>query len=223
MKTIILSLILLGFAGPAFALDRTDLDHRLQLLAAKFDDLQHKTDKCVPASLLARAKGIVLLDRTKAGFIFAYQGGNGVALVKDRHGNWSPAAFLSASEASLGFQIGGEQNFFVILFMTTNAVQDLAEGKIDFGGEAQGAAGDQSGGVSGSINSSEQAVVVYDDREGLFGGAAVKGGAISPDNNANEIYYGQFVTLGDILFDKKVKSSDTANALAEKIDTYSKP
>ncbi len=175
----------------------------------------------MPANLLRKAQGIVLLDRTKAGFLFAYQGGGGVALVRDASGNWSPPAFLMANEASLGLQIGGEQNFFVILLMTTNAAHGLAASTVDFGGEARGTAGDQSAGAEGQVNSKDS-VVVYCDRTGLYGGAAIKGGAISADENANETYYGQYLTMNDILFGNKAKPTPAATALAKTIETYSR-
>ena len=222
MKAIIFSLALLSFISPALAIDQTQLDERVRLLTAKFEAMQQKPDKRVPADVLKKAQGIILLDRTKAGFIFAYQGGNGVAMVKDTSGNWSPAAFLSATEASLGFQIGGEQNFYVILLMTTNATQALTESTIDFGGEARGTAGDQSSGVEGKVTTPEHSALVYDDRNGLYGGAAIKGGAISPDDNANLIYYGQPLTMQNILFDKKVKATQSASDLAEKISDWVK-
>jgi len=217
-------LFALGLAG-ALSLcaseTQADLDSRIRTLTAKFDAMQQQSDKRVPADILRKAQGIILLDRTKAGFIFAYQGGNGVAMVKDRHGDWSPVAHLIATEASLGFQIGGEQNFFVILLMTTNATQKLTDSIIDFGGEARGTAGDQSSGVEGQANPAD-AVLIYSDRKGLYGGATIKGGAISPDDDANQIYYGSYVTMSDILFDQKVKPTATATELAKKISDYSK-
>jgi len=210
-------------AFSASAIDRIGLDDRIHALTAKFEALQQQPDKAVPADMLRKAQGIILLDRTKAGFIFAYQGGGGVALARDpKTGQWSPAAFLSANEASLGFQIGGEQNFFVILLMTTNATRLLTEPSFDLGGEARGTAGDASTGVEGKVSSTEQPVLVYDERKGLYGGAAVKAGAITPDDQANRIYYGQFVTMKDVLFDKKVKPTETAVDLAAKITQYSK-
>src|SRR5271167_1486851 len=107
MKTILLGLTLLGFVGTTWATEVADLDARIQKLTAKFDAMQQQPDKAVPAELLRKAQGIVLLDRTKAGFIFGYQGGGGVTLVKDtKMQQWSPVAFLSAGEASLGLQIG---------------------------------------------------------------------------------------------------------------------
>ncbi len=161
-------------------------------------------------------------NRTKAGFIFAYQGGSGVVLVRDpKTAKWGPVAFLSANEASLGFQIGGQQSFFVMLLMSTNATRLLAESKFEFGGEAQGTAGDASGGASGTVTPPEPQVLIYDDRQGLYGGAAIKGGAISADEEANRVYYGQFLTANDILFQNKAKPTEAAAELATKLNGYS--
>ncbi len=212
----------LACAVSATALDQAQLDGRIRSLAAKFEAMQQLPDKRVPANLLASAKGVVLLDRTKAGFLFAFQGGAGVAMVKDRSGAWSPLAFLTANEASLGFQIGGEQDFYVILLMTTNAAKSLAEGTVNFGGEARGTAGNDSAGVEGDVNAQEHAVIIYDSRQGLFGGVSIKGGAISPDEHANEVYYGQAVSMHDILFNGKVTPTVAATELARKLSDYSK-
>jgi lipid-binding SYLF domain-containing protein len=223
MKTLLVGLILAGFATTALALDKAELDYRIRKLTTKFEAMQANPEKRVPAETLRQAKGVVLLDRTKAGFIFAYQGGGGVALIKDpRTDQWSPAAFVKANEASLGFQIGGEQAFYVILLMHTNAVRMLTDAKIDFAGEARGTAGDASAGEEGQITASEHPVLVYADRAGLFGGAAIKGGALSADDDANRIYYGDYLTMQDILFDKKVKMTDSAAELARRLAEQSK-
>lgn len=218
MKTTIASLLILAFAATALAVNSGELDNRIRTLTAKFEAMQQKPDKSIPSETLRKARGIVLLDRTKAGFIFAYQGGGGVALVKDTKSDaWSPAAFLGANEASLGFQIGGEQTLFVILFMDTNSTRLLTEPKVEFGGEARGTAGDSTASTEGIVTPPEPSVLVYTDREGLYGGAAIKGGAISPDDTANRIYYGQDLTMKDILFGHKVKPTDAALTLAGKI------
>lgn len=221
MKAMIVGMMLFALAGPALADNKADLDNRVRKLTAKFEAMQGKPDKAIPAENLRKAQGIILLDRTKAGFIFAYQGGSGVTLVRDAKGKWSPAAFLTANEASLGFQIGGQQSFIVILLMNTNATRLLTDAEIEVGGEARGTAGTSSAGVEGKVTTTERTVLVYDDRNGLFGGAAVKGGALSPDENANQKYYGEYVSLDEILFKKKVKQSETAAALAERIQHFS--
>jgi lipid-binding SYLF domain-containing protein len=223
MKTIILTIVLMGFVAAASAIDKPELDGRIRKLTAKFEAMQRKPDKRIPAELLNKAKGIILLDRTKAGFLFAYEGGAGVAMVKDpKKDTWSPAAFLKADDASLGFQIGGQQTFYAILLMSTNATQSMANQKFSFGGEASGTAGTQSGGVGESVSSDEQPIVIFTDRQGLYGGATIKGGAISPDEEGNRVYYGQYLTVKDILFDKKVQPSQSTEDLAQKLTDNSK-
>jgi lipid-binding SYLF domain-containing protein len=223
MKTSVIGLVLIGFACSSFAIDKAELDSRIHNLSAKLEALQQKPDKCIPAENLRKAHGIILLDRTKAGFLFAYQGGSGVALVRDsKSDKWSPVAFLSANEASLGFQVGGEQGFYAILLMDTNATRLLTEPTFEFGGEARGTAGDTSDGVKGTVNSTDQPFLVYGDRKGLYGGAVIKGGAIAPDDEANRVYYGQSLTMKDILFEKKVERTEAASQLAERINGASK-
>jgi lipid-binding SYLF domain-containing protein len=222
MKTIIAVLLSCCLVTPALAASKAELDGVLHKISTKFNALQAKPDKAIPAETLGKAQGIVLLNRTKAGFIFAFQGGGGAALVKDpKSGQWSAPAFLKATEASLGFQIGGQQSFVVILLMSTNATRILTDGDIEFGGEAHGTAGDSSAGVEGKVNE-QPSILVYDDRKGLYGGAAVKGGALSVDDEANAAYYGQYAPLEDVLFKKKFKPSERAKELIEAIQKAAK-
>src|SRR5262245_35333443 len=188
MKTHLLTIAICGLASIALAVDKGKLDQRIRELTFKFDTMQHKSDKAIPAEKLRDAKAVILMERTKAGFLFAYQGGGGVAMARDAKGKWSPAAFLSANEARLGLCVGVEQAFFVILLMNTNATRLLTETTFDLGGEAGGTAGNASGGAQGTIASTERPVLVYDDKKGLYGGAALKAGAISPDEDDNVAY-----------------------------------
>ncbi len=218
MKRLMATLWILSLTWGAVALDKPTLDQKAQKLLAKFEAIQVRPDKHVPAQILSKAQGIILLDRTKAGFVFAYQGGSGVAMVKDKKGNWGPLAFMKADEASLGFQIGGQQSFLVILLMSEQSAKTLtADSAIEFGGEARGTAGDTTAGVEGKVEEVTRSIMVYDARQGLFGGAAIKGGTISPDHDANRIYYGAPVTMQEILFDKKVKPTQPATDLARTI------
>ena len=216
--------LLLGFATSALALDKAALDNRIRQLTAKFEAMQQKPDRCIPPETLRQAHGIILLDRTKAGLVFAYQVGSGVAMVRDpKSRNWSPPAFLEANEASLGFQLGGEQTFFAILLMNTNVTRLLTEPNFEFGGEARGTSGTATAGAKGTVTSTEEQILVYDDRKGLYGGAAIKGGAIGPDSEANRLYHEQAFTMLDILFGKKAKPTDASTALAARLDEFSKP
>jgi SH3 domain-containing YSC84-like protein 1 len=224
MRFLITTLLLLGLTAPVRAIDKAALDKRIRTITTKFDTMQAKTDKRVPADKLRQAKGIVFLDRTKAGFLFAFEGGGGLAMVKDpKSGRWSPPSFVRANEASLGFQIGGQQSFVVILLMNTNATRALVDQSFNFGGEASGTAGNATGKAEGTVSDdNQQLTLVYSDTTGLYGGAAVKGGDLSPDAEANVAYYGESLTPKEILFDKKGKASEAATALAQKITQFAK-
>lgn len=219
MKTKMIGFVLLAVVSTALAIEPGDLDDRIRLLTEKFAMLQSQPDKAVPANVLAKARGIILLDRTKAGFIFAYQGGGGIAMVRDAANKWSPVSFLAANQASLGFQIGGEQNFYAILLMNTNALRVLTDPTFEFRGEARGTAGGSTSGVETSTPL-DTSILVYDDRQGLFGGAAIKGGGITPDDQADQIYYGKPLTASDILFGHQVQRSEAARVLEQRIDDY---
>jgi len=224
MKMLVTCCVLVGLATSVLAIDKPELDKRVRKLQAKFEALQSKSDKRIPAETLKKAQGIVLMDRTKAGFIFAYQGGNGVAFVKDKSGKWGSPGFMKATEASLGFQIGGQQSFIVVLLMTTNAVGMLTDHEFQFGGEASGTAGNASGKAEGVMSTSDQPVIMYSDTEGLYGGAAIKGGAFSPDGDANLAYYGESFSMTEILLEKKPKAKPTeaVTALIKKLDESAK-
>ncbi len=230
MKTIILGFIMLGFVGAAFALPfvpakPVELDNRIRTLTAKFEAFQSRPEVAIPAETLRNAQGIILMDSTKAGFLFAYQGGGGVAIVKDMHqGVWSPVAFMGASEASFGFLAGAEKNFYVFLLMTPEATHRLAERKFKFGGEASGTLGNASLGITPNLlTPNDPAVLLYDEKRGLYAGASVRAGTLSPDDKANSIYYGRDVTMSGILFDHQVQTTDAAAQLAKKLNSYSFP
>jgi lipid-binding SYLF domain-containing protein len=216
--------MMLGLAATAQAIDKAELDKRIRTMTTKFEVMQAKPDKRIPAENLRKAKGIILLDRAKGGFIFAYQSGGGLAMVKDaKSGRWSPPAFLRSNEASLGFQIGGQQSFVVILLLNTNATYALVDPKINFGGEASGTAGNSSGKAEGdATDDGKQLMLVYTDATGLYGGAAIKGGALEPDTEANVAYYGQSLMPKEILFDQKGKPTEAATSLVQKITQSSK-
>lgn len=223
MKTSISGLLLLGAICSALGANRADLDSRIRKLTWKLEDMQSKPDKRIPAEMLRQAQGIILLDRTKAGFLFAFQGGAGAALVRDPVSRqWSAPVFVRANEASLGFQIGGQQSFVVILLMNTNAAQLLLQPNFRFGGEAGGTAGNTSGGVEGSIATAEPLVVVYTDREGLFGGASLKGDSLSTDTGADVAYYEHYLSGPEILYEHKVQPGPAAQQLMQKIELFSK-
>jgi lipid-binding SYLF domain-containing protein len=220
---VLMGLLMLGLAGPSLAASKESCDRRIHNMLAKLETLQDKSEKAIPAEQLRKAQGIILIDRTKAGIIFAYQGGNGVALVRnEKTQKWGPAVFVSGSEASLGLLGGGEETFYAILLMDRDSVRMVKDSNFEFGGKVRGTAGQTSAGAKGTASSANPVVLVYEDTTGFYGGAEVSGDSINPEDGANKAYYGPDVTVKDILAGDKVKPSDATKELIKKLDEYAK-
>ena len=220
MKRAILSLLILGLAGSALAVDRPQLNSRIQNLTAQFTAMEQNPATRIPANKLARADGIILLDRTKGAFIFGYHEANGVALARDANGRWSPAGFVSSEGASLGPQIGGTKDFFVVLMMSPAAARTLTQSQINFGAKASATGGSAHAGAVVMVES--YPVTVYSEHNGIFAGASIRGGSIQMDKDANTVYYGHPVSANGVLFAHAVQPSRTENALIAKIDEFSR-
>jgi SH3 domain-containing YSC84-like protein 1 len=220
MRRFILAMLLLGLAATTFAQSKSELDNRVRKLMAQFDSLQANTEARIPADKLKKATGVIVMDRTKGGFVFGYEQGFGVAMVKNK-GAWSPFSFMESHEGSFGAQIGGKSTFCVILLMNEAARDRLTASKVDFGGEAGGTGGSSSGAVGDNFTE-EPPMLVFGESKGLYGGATIKGGSIAANDKANEKYYGQFYSIKDILFDSKVKPSETATDFAKKLEAATK-
>ena len=76
--------------------------------------------------------------------------------------------------------------------------------------------------AEGTISSTEPMIVTYTDKEGLYGGAAIKGGALSPDTDGNAAYYDKYLAVSEILYDKKLKPTEASADLLKRIEKYSK-
>jgi SH3 domain-containing YSC84-like protein 1 len=220
MKTMILGMLIMGLAGSAFAVDKPELDQRMQSLAEKFTAMQKNPDTRVPANQLAAAKGILLLDRTGGALIVGVHSGNGVALMRDKSGSWSAPSFVSAGGASLGVQIGSIKDFFVVLAMTPDAAETLKQSSMDFGAQASAVGGTSHSGVEADTESNP-AVVIYSENKGLYAGASLKGGSVKEDSDANAVYYGRPVSAADI-FGRQVATSPMGDVLIKEIEEYSR-
>ena len=135
---------------------------------------------------------------------------------------WSAPGFIEANTASVGPQAGGEQSFVVVVLTTTNSAQALTQPNFAPGGEAGATAGYSSGSVQSSAAPVAKDAKFYSDRNGFFGGAAMKFGGISPDDNANTLYYGKSVTMADVLFNHEVTRTPAGDQLTQAIHDHSK-
>ena len=147
--------------------------------------------KGIPASLLAKSEGIVIVPgMLKGGFVIGAKHGRGVVVVRDQNANWQMPQFITITGGSVGWQAGIQATDLVLVFMTKKSVQGLLTGKFTIGADASAAAGPVGREASASTDARLQAEIYsYSRSRGLFAGLSVDGSKISIDSNATAIYY----------------------------------
>jgi lipid-binding SYLF domain-containing protein len=220
-----LGVVLAGsLAVPALAASSHKLDAQVRDLTDYFENIQKDPTKAVPAQVLSNAKGIIIMRNFKAGFIIGASSGGGVAMVKNATtGKWGPVGFLKAGEGSFGFQAGVQRNDLILVLMNNDGVKLLTNPNLKVGVDVRATIGPKSQGDQANLKTDDTPVLVYGDTRGLFGGAAVQSGGLYPDSGNNEDYYGQKLTMEEIIVEGKVQPTEAAKLLAEKIEQYAKP
>lgn len=205
--------------GGPFQKSTEKLDLRIRRASERFVAMQAEPNKRIPADLLARAHGIIILHKVKAGLGIGGEAGNGVAMVRNKTtGIWSAPAFISSAEGSYGLQIGAQESVIIYLLMNETALKPLLGGSLDVGVDVAATAGPNDTGGKIDTTTIQAPILVYSSAEGLFAGAAFKGGGILPAKKNNEIYYGR--AMNDILFDSAVRPTATGQHLIDVIRTY---
>ena len=167
--------------------------------AAKvFTEIMNVRERAIPKELLDKAEAIAVFPGViKAAFIFGGKGGQGVISRRTKNG-WSAPAFLNLSGGSFGAQIGASKTDYVLLIMNEKGLNGLLKDKVELGGEVGIAAGPVGREAAASTNPRLDAgILSYSRSKGAFIGAALKGAAISHDNDLNEAVYK--MTASDLL------------------------
>jgi len=217
------TLLAASVAVTTFAASKSKLDARVRDLTDYFETVQKDPAKAVPAEILSKAEGLVIMRNYKAGFIVGVSGGHGVAIVKDKAtGKWGPIGFVKAGEGSFGFQAGAQRSDMILALMNSDGVKVLTDPNLKLGVDVRATVGPRSAGDQANFKTDNTPVLVYGDTRGLFGGAALETGGVFPDAGDNEEYYDQKLTMSEILLGGKVAPTESAKLLGEKIEQYAR-
>jgi len=219
VPALLLASVLSAGAGP-FDKSVEKLDLRIRRAAERFIEIQSDPEKRIPAELLARARGIIILHKFKAGLLVGGEAGNGVALVRDKTtGQWSAPAFVSTAEGSYGLQLGAQESDLVLLLMNETGLKPLLGGSVNIGVDVAATGGPIEKGGAIDTTTIKEPILVYSNAGGLFAGAAFKGGGILPAAKNNDLYYAR--AMNDILFDASVRPTPTGLHLIHVLEAYS--
>jgi SH3 domain-containing YSC84-like protein 1 len=167
-----------------------DAERHAREASEVFTEIMNIKEKSIPKELLDKAEAIAVFpDVLKAAFVFGGRGGQGLISRRIR-GGWGAPAFFNLSGGSFGAQIGASKTDYVLLIMNDDGINGLLKDKFEIGGEVGVAAGPVGREASASTDAMLQAgILSYSRSKGAFIGAALKGAAITPDNDLNEAVY----------------------------------
>jgi len=192
-------------AVPAMAADTTEL---LADANATVTTLRHDSVFGDARHNLRGARAVLIFPHlVKGGFIFGAEGGDGVLLAHNRRG-WSNPAFYSMGSASFGFQAGLQDAQVVMVILTDRALRAVERSKFKFGAGAgltvvtlgAGVEGATSGNLTGDI-------VVWSKSKGIYGGIALNGSVLAPEDDTNADFYGHSASVQEILSNQVMNPS----------------
>jgi SH3 domain-containing YSC84-like protein 1 len=181
--------------------DRSDLVVRVDSCEAILQEFMDDPGTAIPPGVWHQAHALLIVNQFKAGFIFGIKGGYGVILAKKPDGRWSVPVLVSASEASVGLQLGAKTVETIYVITDDATPRLLFSQRFNLGVDAKAVAGPKAAGVEADNGAIAKApILVYTKSTGLFAGATVKAGYVQRDDDANFTLYNTAYTLPELLY-----------------------
>ncbi|KAK7153128.1 hypothetical protein R3I93_011128 [Phoxinus phoxinus] len=158
-------------------------------------------DKLIPAHVIAKAEGLVILSVFKAGFMITARGGSGIVIARLADGRWSAPSAIGIAGLGGGFDIGLESSDFVIILNQRRAVDAFSKGgNLTLGGNCTVAVGPLGRNLEADVAfRSTAAVYSYCKSRGLYAGVSLVGSYLIERKETNRKFYGQDIRASAIL------------------------
>ncbi|KAL3442199.1 hypothetical protein BJX65DRAFT_227931 [Aspergillus insuetus] len=161
--------------------------------------------KKIPTKVIQDAKGIAIFTTMRTGLWLSGSGGSGVLLARiPETGEWSPPSGIMLHTVGIGFLAGIDIYDCVVVINTYEALEAFKKVRCTLGGEVSASAGPLGiGGVLESEVHKRQAPIwTYMKSRGLYAGVQVDGTIIIERTDENERFYGERISVSDILAGK---------------------
>ncbi|CAI7604501.1 unnamed protein product [Penicillium glandicola] len=146
----------------------------------------------IPTKVLQNAKGIAIFTTMRTGLWVSGSGGSGVLIGRlPETGAWSPPSGIMLHTAGIGFLAGVDIYDCVVIINTHEALEAFKKFRCTLGGEVSAAVGPV--GMGGVLES---------ESKGLYAGVAVDGTIIIERTDENERFYGERISVDEILSGK---------------------
>ncbi|KAL2833103.1 hypothetical protein BJY01DRAFT_96922 [Aspergillus pseudoustus] len=176
--------------------------------------------KKIPTKVIQNAKGIAIFTTMRTGLWLSGSGGSGVLLARiPETGEWSPPSGIMLHTVGIGFLAGIDIYDCVVVINTHEALEAFKKVRCTLGGEVSAAAGPLGvGGVLESEVHKRQAPIwTYMKSRGLYAGVQVDGTIIIERTDENERFYGERISVTDILAGKAKHPPSSIETLIQTI------
>lgn len=200
---------------------RASLVERVETCEAILQEFQNRPETAIPPSVWQNARGVMIVNQFKAGFVLGVKGGYGVILVKKADGRWSLPVLVNAGEASLGFQVGANATETIYILTNDSTPRLLFKQRLNIGVDAKAVAGPKA--AEAESNNREilaTPVLVYSKARGLYAGATVKAGYVSRNDDANFTLYHTKYTLPELLYSDWVEPVPEVKPLMDLVKKF---
>lgn len=158
----------------------------------------------IPQDELAQAKCVAVIPSATTGAVaIGFSHGDGVITCRSGQsfdGEWSPPAIIELQDVSLGAQAGGKESDMIVLVTSNEAAQNILDDNFKFSADASAvAATERPEAEDTDRDDMNEGVRVYSRTEGVFAGAAITGGSLDANDDANESLYGREIKAREIL------------------------
>lgn len=160
--------------------------------------------KKIPTEVIKRAKGLAIFTTMRTGLWVSGAGGSGILVGRKEDGGWSPPSGILLHTAGLGFMVGVDIYDCVVVINTEKALEAFTKIRATVGGEISVVAGPVGiGGILETELHKRQAPVFnYMKSRGFYAGVQIDGTVIIERGDENERFYGQKLSVAEILAGK---------------------
>ena len=163
-----------------------------------------KVIKKIPTEVIRKAKGLAIFTTMRTGLWVSGAGGSGILVARTSTGDWSPPSGILLHTAGLGFLVGVDIYDCVVVINTEKALEAFTKIRCTLGGEVSAVAGPV--GVGGvletEIHKRQAPVWNYLKSRGFYAGVQIDGTVIIERGDENERFYGEKISVADILAGK---------------------
>lgn len=174
----------------------------------------------IPAQVIKNAKGIAIFTTMRTGLWTSGSGGSGVLLGRiPETGEWSPPSGIMLHTIGIGFLAGVDIYDCVVIINTYEALNAFKKFRCTLGGEVSVAAGPvgMGGLLESEVHKRQAPIWNYMKSKGLYAGVAVDGTIVIERTDENERFYGERISVTDILAGKVRHPPESIETLIQTI------